>query len=58
MACRMFGAKPLSKLMLPYWQLDPTEHISEILLKIQSFHSSTWKFRLRHDGLVVSALMC
>ena len=28
MACRLFGAKPLSKPMLPYCQLDPTEHIS------------------------------
>ena len=37
MACRMFGAKPLSKPMLPYWQLAPTEHISEMSLKIQSF---------------------
>ena len=28
MACRLFGAKPLSEPMLPYCQLDPREHIS------------------------------
>ena len=27
MACRLFGAKPLSEPMLPYCQLDPKEHI-------------------------------
>ena len=30
MACRLFGAKPLSRPMLPYCQLDPKEHISVI----------------------------
>ena len=33
MACRLFGAKPLSEPMLPYCQLDS----SEILFKIQKF---------------------
>ena len=28
MACRLDGAKPLSELMLTYYQLDPMEHIS------------------------------
>ena len=28
MACRLHGAKPLSKPMLTYCQLDPLEHIS------------------------------
>ena len=38
MACRLFGAKPLSEPMLPYCQLDPKEHIfNEILTKIPKF---------------------
>ena len=38
MACRLFGAKPLSKPMLGYCQLDPLEQTSvKILIKIQSF---------------------
>ena len=28
MACRLFGAKPLTEPMLPYCQIDPKEHIS------------------------------
>ena len=28
MACHLFGAKPLSEPLLPYWQLDQREHIS------------------------------
>ena len=38
-ACRLFGAKPLSKPMLDYFQLDPCTNFSEILIKIQNFHS-------------------
>ena len=38
MACRLFGAKALSKPMLGYCQLDPYEQKnSEILIKIQNF---------------------
>ena len=38
MACRLFGAKPLSKPMLGYCQLDPWgTNFSEILIKIQNF---------------------
>ena len=38
MACRLFSAKPLSKPMLPYFQLDPKEHISVTFrLKFKSF---------------------
>ena len=36
MACRLFGAKPLSEPMLGYCQLDP-KVFSEILIKIQNF---------------------
>ena len=40
MACRLYGAKPLSESMLPYCQLDPTEHISmEFYSKFKSFRS-------------------
>ena len=38
-ACRLFGAKPLSKPMLCYWQLDPCmgTKLGETLIKIQNF---------------------
>ena len=61
MACRLFGAKPLSEPMLPYCQLDPTEHISmKFYSKFRSFHSRkyTRKCRLRNGGHFVSAWMC
>ena len=48
MACRLFGAKPLSEQMLHYGQLDPKEHISvKFPLKFQSFRlkKCTWKWR-------------
>ena len=36
MACRLFGAKPLSETMLAYCQLYPNEHISKkFLFEIQ-----------------------
>ena len=39
MACRLFGAKPLSEPMLLYCQLDPNKHISvKSYLKFKSFH--------------------
>ena len=37
LACRLFGAKPLTESMLPYYQLNPNEHPSEILFKVQKF---------------------
>ena len=47
MACRLFSAKPLSKPMLGYCQLDPWE---QIMIKIQnfSFTKCIWKYRLRN----------
>ena len=40
MACRLFGAKPLSKLMLGYCRLHPQEQNSvKFELKYKSFHS-------------------
>ena len=61
MACRLFSAKPLSKPMLPYYQLDPTEHISvKFYSKFKSFHSRscTWKCPLRNGSHFVLASMC
>ena len=53
MACRLFGAKTLSKLMLEYCQLDPYEQTSvKFQSKYKTIHSTTcnWKFRLRNGG--------
>ena len=56
MACRLFHAKPLSKPMLGYCQLDSQEQTS---VKFQSnyktFHSRKciWKYRLRNGGHIV-----
>ena len=56
MACRLFGAKPLSKPMLGYCQLDPYKQTS---LKFESnyktFHSRkfVWKYRLRNGSYFV-----
>ena len=50
MACRLFGAKPLSKPMLGYCQLDPQEQTWVIFfIKSKTFHSSkcSWKSRGR-----------
>ena len=60
MACRLFGAKPLSEPMLPYYQLDPKEHISvKFHLKFKSFHSRkcTWQCCLPNSGHLVSLSM-
>ena len=45
MACRLFGAKPLSKPMLGFGQLDPKEQTSmKFDLKYQIFiHESTFE---------------
>ena len=49
MACHLFGAKPLSKPMLPYCQSDPKEYISvKFYLQFTSFH---WKCCLRNGIL-------
>ena len=41
MACRLFGAKPISESMLPYCQLGRKKHISvKIHLKFKTFYSS------------------
>ena len=58
MACRLFGDKPLSEPMLPYYQLDHKEHISvKFHSEFNSFHSRkyTWKCRLRNGVNFVSA---
>ena len=60
MACRLFGAKPLSEPMMLYSQLDRKEHISvKFYLKLKSCHSTkcTWKCLLRNSGHFVSASM-
>ena len=49
MACRMVGAKPLSKPMLTYCQWEPKEPISmKFYLKFKYFHSRkcVWTYRL------------
>ena len=53
LACRLFGAKPLSKPMLVYCQLDPREQSSvKFKSKYKNFHSRKciWKCRLRDGG--------
>ena len=53
MACRLFGAKPLSKPMLGYCQLDHQEQTSvKFKMKYKTFHSRKciWKYRLRNGG--------
>ena len=53
MACRLFGAKPLSKPMMGYCQLDHQEQTSvKFKKKYKTFHSQKciWKYRLRNGG--------
>ena len=53
MACRLFGAKPLSKPILGYYQLDPYEQSSvKFPSKYKTFHSlkCIWRHRLRNGG--------
>ena len=41
-ACRLFGAKPLSEPVLTYYQLHPKEYISmKFYLKCKTFHKKT-----------------
>ena len=60
MACRLFGAKPLSKAMLSYCHLDPNEQTSvKCQLKYKNFHSRNciWKYRLRSGGHFIEGEM-
>ena len=55
MACRLFGAKPLSKPMLGYCQLDHWEQTSvKFLSKYKTFHSwkSVWKYHLQMAAML------
>ena len=60
MACRLFGAKPLSKSMLDYCQLEPSEQTSvKCLSKYITFQSQKWiwKYCLRNGGNSVQGEM-
>ena len=53
MACRLFGAKPFSELVLRYCQLDRWEQSTvKLISKYSTFHSRnfTWKYHLRNVG--------
>ena len=62
MACRRFGAKPLSEPMLPYFQLNTKEHIlMKFYSKFEILNSGTCtsnECRLWNGGHFVSASMC
>ena len=49
MACRLFGAEPLSKAMMGHWQLDPQEQTS-----IQ-YHQTTKTFHSLKMYLTISS---
>ena len=56
MACLLFGAKPISELMLAYYQLD---HGEQILMKFESqFNHFHWKYHLQNNGHFDFAWMC
>ena len=60
MACQLFGAKPLSKPMLSYCQLDPKEQTSvKFQSKYKNFHSwkCIWKYRIWNGGHLVQGKM-
>ena len=60
MACHLFSAKPLSKPMLSYYQLDPQEQTSvKFQSKYKPFHSQKciWKYHLRNGGHFVQGWM-
>ena len=51
MACRLFRAKPLSKPVLGYCQLDPSNQASvKFQSKYQTFKKCIWVYRLRNGG--------
>ena len=61
MACRLFGAEPLSGPMLEYCQLAHWEQISvKFYSKFKHFHSGKciWKCRLCHRGHFATVSMC
>ena len=60
MACRLYGAKPLSEPVLDYYQLDPLQQSSvKFYSKCKIFHSwkCIWKHRLRNGGHFVQGEM-
>ena len=60
MACHLFGAKPLSKPMLGYCQLDPWEQTSmKLHSKYKTFHSCkcNWQYRMLNGGHFVQGGM-
>ena len=60
MACRLFGAKPLSEPVLGYCWLDPSEQTSvKFLSKCKTFNTRKciWKYRLRKGGHFVLGKM-
>ena len=60
MACRLLGAKPLSKPMLGYCQLDTKEQSSvKFKSKYETFHSQKCirKYRLQNGGHFVQGEM-
>ena len=60
MACCLDGPKPLSEPMLPYYQLDPKEHISmKFYLKFKYFHAikCIWTCRLWNGSHFVQGEM-
>ena len=60
MACRLFGAKPLSKPTLGYCQLNPKEQTSVKFspkYKISHSRKCIWIYRLRNGGHLVQEEM-
>ena len=61
MACRLFGAKPLSETMLYCCQWNPYEQTSvKLFSKFKHFHwrKRIWKCRLKNVGHFVLAAIC
>ena len=61
MACRLFGTKPLSEPMLPYFQLDPKKHLkwnfvsnSKVFIQENALKNAS----LQNGGHFVSASIC
>ena len=61
MACRLFGAKPLSEPVLGHCQLDPQEQTSlKFWSKVTTCHPGkcVWKYRLRTGGHFLQVCVC
>ena len=59
-ACRLLSAKPLSKPMVGYCKLDPSEQTSvKFQSKYKTFHSRKciWKYRLPNGGHIIQGKM-